>query len=141
MKIVSILSKSIILFSISMAGSPSSIFALSSTMIFLIVLLNVLPSSSDAHTLPRRRPNQWRPIYFKRPISRVTRIPQALNSPLEYIEDMFGRMGSTMRQLPSYTTKMFRNKVSSMARAGRRINNGMLKMGRSMSTMVKGWFD
>ena len=124
-----------------MAGIPSSIFALSCTMIFVIVLLNVLPTSSNAHTLPRRRPNQWRPIYLKRPISRQTRIPQVLSSPLEYIEDMFGRMGSTMRQLPSYTTKMFRNKVSSMARAGRRINNGMLKMGRSMSTMVKGWFD
>ena len=124
-----------------MAGISSSIFALSCTMIFVIVLLNVLPTSSNAHTLPRRRPNQWRPIYFKHPISRVTRIPTALNTPLELIEDMFGRMGSTMRQLPSYTTRMFRNKVSSMARTGRRINSGVLKLGRSMSNMVKGWLD
>ena len=120
-----------------MAWLPSTSFTINCTILFVIVVLNVLPSPNHAHTLPRRRPNQWRPIYYKRPESRVTRIPPALNSPMELLEDMFGRMGSTMRQLPFYTTRKFRSTVNSMARTGRRVNNGMLKMGRSISTMVK----
>ena len=123
-----------------MAGFPSYSCGSKCSILLMIVVLTVLSTPTNAHTLPRRRPDQWRPIFpFRRQISRITRIPPALNAPMGLIEDMFGRMGSTMRQLPGYTTRMFRNKVKSMARTGRRVNNGVLKFGRSISSMVKGW--
>ena len=64
-----------------------------------------------------------------------------LNNPRQMIETMVNRMGRTMRSLPSYTAKIFGNKVITMARTGRRINNGVIKTGRSVTHMLKDLFN
>ena len=75
--------------------------------------------------------------------SRSLRLPAAYNNPGQAVEQWVSDMGRSMRsmrRLPAYTTKLFGDKINSMARTGRRINNGIVITGRSVTNMLRDLF-
>ena len=101
--------------------------------------LGFIPTSVITHTLPRRglRYTEQQPIRYNKP--RILNLP-VLNTPRQLVERWLNRMGRSMRSLPVLTTKMVGDQMSTMARTGRRINNGIVIVGRSMSSMLREMF-
>ena len=101
--------------------------------------LGFIPPSVITHTLPRRGlgHSDQQLIRYNKP--RILNLP-VLNTPRQLVERWLNRMGRSMRSLPVLTTKMVGNQMSTMARTGRRINNGIVIVGRSMSSMLREMF-
>ena len=101
--------------------------------------LGFIPTSVITHTLPRHGLgySEQQPIRYNKP--RILNLP-VLNTPRQLVERWLNRMGRSMRSLPVLTTKMVGDQMSTMARTGRRINNGIVIVGRSMSSMLREMF-
>ena len=101
--------------------------------------LGFIPTSVITHTLPRRGlgHSDQQLIRYNKP--RILNLP-VLNTPRQLVERWLNRMGRSMRSLPVLTTKMVGDQMSTMARTGRRINNGIVIVGRSMSSMLREMF-
>ena len=101
--------------------------------------LGLIPTSVITHTVPRHgvRYLEQQPTPYNKP--RILNLP-VLNTPRQIVERWLNRMGRSMRSLPVLTTKMVGDQMSTMARTGRRINNGIVIVGRSMSSMLREMF-
>ena len=108
-------------------------------LLFIFALVS-LPTPSIAYTLSRGRSSASELDTTQPQISRFVRLPY-LNKPSQVIEQMVNRMGRSIRNLPVFTAKMFGDKISTMARTGRRINNGIIKTGRSVTHILKELFN